>query len=329
MKHIHITSGDPEGIGLEITLKALCSMNPPDGKRFYLWRSSKREPDFELFSKLKSLWKCEESFELPFKEYSSKTQLVDMELSLTPARQVIEASKICLKDKNNSCLVTAPLSKTQIKKEGFNFKGHTDILKEVSKTSDLFMCFLGDKFNVVLATDHQPLKQVEINRNILRNCIQNTFEFRKKLVRVFSSKKNSFQNFQELEKKLKNPIAVLGLNPHAGEEGILGNEEQNVFSSVLNQYSKKDIKGPLVPDTAFQPQNWNKYSFYISSYHDQGLIPFKMVHFRSGVHVTLGLPFVRTSVDHGTAKNVFGKNQADETSIKKAIELSIVLMKDV
>jgi 4-hydroxythreonine-4-phosphate dehydrogenase len=119
-------------------------------------------------------------------------------------------------------------------------------------------------------------------------------------------------------------LAIVGVNPHAGEQGLLGDEE-----ALLRQLLGADVRGPLVPDAAFLPANWGLYSVYVCPYHDQGLIPFKLVHgFDSGVHMTLGLPFIRTSVDHGTAKDIFGKNKARAGSMKDAITTAIRLAKE-
>ena len=146
--------------------------------------------------------------------------------------------------------------------------------------------------------------------------------------------KNTFENAQLLvdqlpAKQRKKPMALVGLNPHAGEKGLIGKFESESLKPVLTQIKKKhSVEGPLVPDAAFFEDNWKKYSTYVCLYHDQGLIPFKMVHGQdSGVHLTLGLPFIRTSVDHGTAKNIFGKNKANPNSMIEAVDWAIKLAK--
>ena len=119
-------------------------------------------------------------------------------------------------------------------------------------------------------------------------------------------------------------IAVLGLNPHAGEGGLIGNLEKTLFARL-----PKGVVGPLVPDAAFLKKNWPLYSIFVCLYHDQGLIPFKMQHGQdSGAHLTLGLAFVRTSVDHGTAVDIFNKNVANPNSMLEAIKLNIQLIED-
>ncbi|MEK6554999.1 MAG: 4-hydroxythreonine-4-phosphate dehydrogenase PdxA, partial [Bdellovibrionota bacterium] len=132
----------------------------------------------------------------------------------------------------------------------------------------------------------------------------------------------------DLPKLAKKPLALVGLNPHSGEGGLIGNEEISVLNPVLKSLNEKGLKieGPLVPDSAFLKTNWKKYSFFICPYHDQALIPFKMIHGQDmGVHMTLGLPFVRTSVDHGTAKDIFNKNKANPGSMIDAIKWAMQL----
>lgn len=219
---------------------------------------------------------------------------------------VQEAAENCMK-KALDGLVTAPMSKELIIHSGLSDIGHTEILSRVANGGPVYMGFTGPKFSVVLATGHCPLSEV---RHKL------TFEVLKGA--VLQAHKLS------LRLKKKNPLGLLGLNPHSGEKGIIGNEEGTVIRDVLAWAAQHHIKveGPLVPDAAFFPNNWKKYSCYVACYHDQGLIPFKMIHGQdTGCHISLGLPFVRTSVDHGTAKDIFGKNKANPNSMSEAIEL--------
>jgi len=120
----------------------------------------------------------------------------------------------------------------------------------------------------------------------------------------------------------------LGLNPHAGDSGLIGSFDDLVLKPILDRLRQEGflIEGPLVPDVAFLKTNWKKYLAYVACYHDQGLIPFKMIHgFESGVHLTLGLPFIRTSVDHGTAKDLFDLDHADDRSMREAIKAALEL----
>jgi 4-hydroxythreonine-4-phosphate dehydrogenase len=206
-------------------------------------------------------------------------------------------------------MATAPLSKTLVQKEGYQAKGHTEILQKVSGVSDVHMVFIGSNFNVLLATGHLPLQKVPgfLTQEVLQKALDHALQLRK----ILSPK---------LRKK---PIALLGLNPHAGEAGVLGKEEIRVFKPLLPQY--KAVEGPLSPDAAFLEQNWSRYSVFVCPYHDQGLIPFKMVHGTRGFHLTFGLTFVRTSVDHGTAFDIYGKNKADGSSMYDAIKACLEL----
>ena len=168
------------------------------------------------------------------------------------------------------------------------------------------MGFVGKDFHVLLATDHIPISSV-----------QRVLEQKKHL----SAVANGCREFSKLFKS-KGDICVLGLNPHAGEKGILGSFEKKFYSK-----KRKGFTVPLSPDAAFLKTNWKKFKFYLAQYHDQGLIPFKMHHGQdNGVHITIGLPFLRTSVDHGTAKEIYNKNRANPASMIQAIQLNIKLL---
>ncbi len=314
---IAITTGDSDGIGTEIASKALYNLRPKRGVQFYLWRSAnttKRDlRKIDRYFKRKTVSSWPEALRTPPDFYKT---LIDIESPLPPAQWVELMAKAGM-SKSIDALVTAPLSKTEIINSGFKDNGHTDILKRISKTKDVYMCFLGNDFNVTLLTGHLSIKKAydRITEDNLKKCIQLTKKMAQKL---------------PTNKKLK-PIALVGCNPHAGEQGVIDSKEQNLYSPLIKKLNTKKviIDGPLVPDVCFQESIRKKYSFYIASYHDQGLIPFKMVHgTHSGVQYSLGLPFVRTSVDHGTAKDIFGKNKADSRSMENAIKIAIKLIKD-
>jgi 4-hydroxythreonine-4-phosphate dehydrogenase len=239
---------------------------------------------------------------------------VEIRSSKPPALWVEEAALAC-RNKKFSGLITGPLSKTSIAAAGLKDIGHTEILSRVCAVRDLFMGFMGKKFCVVLVTGHEPLASAatSFSADKLTKALHAARRLRS-LLPVTKSQR---------------PLAIVGLNPHAGEHGLLGHEE-SWMKTLIESLSSEigEIAGPLVPDAAFLPQNWQSYSVYLCPYHDQGLIPFKMVHgFRGGVHLTLGLPFVRTSVDHGTAKDLYGKNKAESGSMKDAIQTAMRLCK--
>lgn len=302
--NITITTGDFDGIGFEITLKALMMIRPKRGVKYFVYRP----PHFPKY--LRQLQnKLHRQFSNRYLEY--------IDSSLSPAHWVRESADLCSTGRMTS-LVTAPLSKETILKSGIQAIGHTEILSQVTQASPLHMAFLGRHFNVVLATGHIPLKLVSecLTSIKLIDALTAANRLRIALGAPWS----------------RRPLALVGLNPHSGEGGIIGDEELLVFNApeVSSIMSKFKVMGPLVPDAAFIRENWGKFSVYVSPYHDQGLIPFKMIHgYQSGVHVTLGLPFVRTSVDHGTAKDLFGLNKAHPGSMIEAIRWAEKLSRKV
>ena len=315
MKIIHITTGDPDGVGLEVSLKALRELGPQKGARFILWRA-KTAPQ-ELFNIVRGRFKRTQikSFKKDLKGGSNI--LWDLALPPKPASWVARAGLYCFKDPDWQALVTGPLSKTQMQKEGFKEKGHTDLLKKLAGGDRVFMTFLGDRFNVVLLTGHIPLKQVKLVPKDLQKCIAFCIEWKRSLLPALPAG----LSLPVLKRK---KLAILGLNPHAGEGGLLGKEEFLIRTLLETQRPKIKtlVEGPLVPDTAFLPQNL-KYFMHICLYHDQGLLPFKTVHGRKSFQLSLGLPFIRSSVSHGTAKDLFGQNRADAVSMIKALRYAL------
>lgn len=318
---IAITTGDTDGIGLEIAEKALLKLGPQRGVHFLIWRGEKSFP--RTLKKLSKKFKLV-SFTSPIKALSylnsaemKPNQLVELVSSESPALWVQQTAIWC-QEKQIHGMVTGPLSKTEIHRAGLKDMGHTDILKRISKAHKVHMGFIGDKFNVVLNTAHIPLSQVP-----------NSLTVRELLSGIEAANSLRLRLPKALQKK---PIAVLGLNPHAGEEGMIGLEEQTDIMIAISEAQKAKIPlvGPLVPDAAFLEENWKKYSVYLAMYHDQGLIPFKTIHGqKSGVHISLGIPFVRTSVDHGTAKDIFGKNKAIANSMIDAVQACLRLAKNL
>ncbi len=304
MKKILLTSGDPNGIGLEVTAKALEKLGPQKGTQFFLFRSPKSE--------LKQLKRIDKKFkrmvcyslEEALKHGSNKSNVIyDIE-SPNSAPRWVELAAIACHKKLASGMVTAPLSKTLIQKEGYVAKGHTEILQKVAGVKDVHMVFIGKEFNVLLATGHLALKNVPsaVTKEVLELALNQALKLRKILKKPLQ----------------KLPVALVGLNPHAGEDGLLGHEEIDIFQPLVNKIT--EVKGPLPPDAAFSKRNWSKYSVFVCPYHDQGLIPFKMIHGTEGFHLTFGLTFVRTSVDHGTAFDIYGLNKADGSSMQDAIK---------
>lgn len=308
---IAITTGDEDGIGLEVTIKALQDLGPRRGVQFFICRSSRMKDtslkQLEKKFQVKPIRNLTEGFELEFKSHKI---LLDVQSSLPPAHWFTEASSLALKNKI-SAVVTGPLSKKSMQECGSQFLGHTDYLRSLGPWP-LFMAFWGKKLKIVLATDHLPLSEVS-KRLTTETLFQAILAADQVRARLHSA-------------SAKKPMGLLGLNPHAGEEGLIGREEAKVFSEALTraQRSGINVQGPLVPDAAFVGSSLHRYSVFIASYHDQGLIPFKMIHgYDSGVQVTLGLPFLRLSVDHGTAKEIYGQNKAQFGSMKDALLLAM------
>jgi len=313
---IVITIGDGDGVGTEVTAKALAKLKPKKNVQFYIWRQSNKTPR-KYLSLIDSQFKRKTVSSWPDAlkaRPDSHREIIDIESKLRPAQWIEITAKAGVLGQIDG-MVTAPLSKTGIIKAGYSSIGHTELLRKYTKTEDLFMAFLGNEFNVLLATPHLPFKKIarQVNAETLEKAIRSAHLLK-----------------QLLTKSVKNrPLALLGLNPHAGEEGLLGSEEVEIFKPVLAKVRRAKIKidGPLVPEAAFLRPNWKEYSVYVCPYHDQGLIPFKMIHGQdSGVHITLGLPFVRTSVDHGTAKDIFGRNKANPNSMLEALKWAVKLI---
>ncbi len=315
---IALTTGDSDGIGAEVTAKALSKVGAQSGVIFYLWRAPRCSPKLLhlIDRKFKRITVNTWPEALKVKIESSR-QIVDISSNLPPPLWV-ETTAQAAHFGHIDGMATAPLSKTAIASAGLKDLGHTGILKRITKARELFMGFVGDYFNVVLATGHVPIDKVSNELTALR--LTAAVQAAEQLRRVLA-----------MEKRLKtasHPLALLGLNPHAGEAGLIGTTEIDLHQSVIEIARRNGIKidGPLVPDAAFFKANWKKYSVFIANYHDQGLIPFKMIHGQeSGIHITLGLPFIRTSVDHGTAKDIFGTGKADPSSMRLAIEWALKL----
>jgi len=211
-------------------------------------------------------------------------------------------------------LVTAPISKEAINLAGFHFDGHTGLLSDISKNRKVCMLLLSETMKVGLVTTHIPLS--EVSKNITKNNILDKLDILNRSLK---------QDFG-----LKNPkIAVLALNPHSGDGGILGNEENDKIIPAIKAAAKNKINafGPFASDAFFARYKPKSYDAILAMYHDQGLIPLKMTDDNRGVNFTTGLDIIRTSPDHGTGFDIADKFQADHRSTKAAIQLAINLVK--
>ena len=211
-----------------------------------------------------------------------------------------------------AALVTAPISKEAITLGGYDVPGHTEFLMEKTSSDQVLMMLVSDAFRVALATIHIPV------RNIVTNLTADLLKTRLKI--LHQALQNDFG--------IANPkIAVLGLNPHGGDGGVIGREEIELIQPVVNQMNENglNLHGPYAADGFFGKSMHNDFDAVFAMYHDQGLIPFKALTFGRGVNVTAGLPIIRTSPDHGTAFDIAGKNQADAGSFKAAYSLAATL----
>ena len=206
-------------------------------------------------------------------------------------------------------LVTAPISKTWARRGGFPFLGHTEMLAARLGATDVAMLFAGPRLKVALATVHRPLAEVvdELTTDRVRTVIELLVE-------------SLAVDFGMAAPR----VGVVGLNPHAGEDGLLGDEDADIIAPAIDiPCPPATLLGPLVPDAAFRDAVHGRYDALVAMYHDQGLIPVKLVDFDESVNVTLGLPIVRTSPDHGTAYDIAGTGRARPISMQRSLALAI------
>lgn len=224
----------------------------------------------------------------------------------------LEAAVKDLKEDNIDLLVTLPISKESIQSETFNFPGHTEYLENrfQGKDTKAMMIMASDDMRVALVTTHMPINEVSIQLT-QEDIVDKIKQLNQTLKRDFNI---------DIPR-----IAVLGLNPHAGENGMLGKEEQDIIAPAIRQCQADNIEctGPFAADGFFGTDNYRRFDGILAMYHDQGLIPFKTIAMGSGVNYTAGLPIVRTSPDHGTGFDIAGKGKASETSFRKAIYMAI------
>ena len=218
----------------------------------------------------------------------------------------------CLK-KNYSALVTLPISKEILSTQPKKFMGHTEYIAELVNNGRQEVMMLAHKnLKVALVTTHIPLS--DVSKHITKE----------KLMAVLTTLNKDLEN----RFKIQSPrIAITGLNPHAGEGGEFGKEEKNIISPVISTMIKKgfNLEGPLPADTAFTPDKIKETDCFLTMFHDQGLAPFKALSFGKGVNITLGLPFIRTSVDHGTAFDIVGTKKINTSSFYEALDIAIQL----
>ena len=208
-----------------------------------------------------------------------------------------------------AAMVTCPISKELMYQAGYEFEGHTELLAHLTGTKDYVMMLAGDRLRVSLVTVHCALQEVprRLNKDLILKTISITY---RALVRDFGIDRPK--------------VAVAALNPHAGESGLFGTEDKKIVGPAVEaaRDSGLSVEGPFPADTIFYHASTGRYDAVVAMYHDQGLIPLKLLHFSDAVNITLGLPIIRTSVDHGTAYDIAGKGVADPSSLVAAIKMA-------
>lgn len=313
-----ISIGDPNGIGIEIILKAF------QDKRLFsfftpivfahnesLEKENKRMSFSTPIFSLKNLKSPKRdhlniinSWQTPFNFKHGKEELAAGAAALNS----LKAATVALKKNQIETLVTAPIHKKNIQDKDFNFPGHTDYLNtQLAGESLMFM--ISDGLRVALVTDHIPIK--EITNQLSQEKIEH---------KIALLSKSLTQDFGIQRPK----IAVLGINPHKGDQGVIGEEDDSILCPLIKQLFEKGelVFGPFAADGFFGSQSYSKYDAVLAMYHDQGLIPFKTLSFGKGVNFTAGLSRVRTSPDHGTAFDIAGQGIADESSFREALYLA-------
>ncbi|MDI6728364.1 MAG: 4-hydroxythreonine-4-phosphate dehydrogenase PdxA [Thermodesulfovibrionales bacterium] len=309
LKKIGITIGDPAGIGPEIVLKAIMS-HEIEGLC---------EPI--IIGDIAVLEEAVEKLNIPVDLNSLKIintgEIKDR--NFQRCKPTAEGGRACVSyikkavelalNKEVYAIVTAPISKESLKMAGFKWPGHTEMLAELTSTKDYAMMFYSDKLKLILVTIHTALKNVP---DLIK---------KEKVLKTITLAKKSCDMMG-----IENPkIAVAGLNPHAGEAGIFGDEEMKEIIPAVNeaQASGISVSGPYPADTLFHKAYNGEFDIIVCMYHDQGLIPLKMIAFDKAVNVTIGLPIIRTSPDHGTAYDIAWKGIANPSSMNEAIKLAV------
>ncbi|PJA98553.1 MAG: 4-hydroxythreonine-4-phosphate dehydrogenase PdxA [Ignavibacteriales bacterium CG_4_9_14_3_um_filter_30_11] len=312
MSNFIFTCGDVNGIGPEIVIKSIKKLYKTTNHKFIFITPQ------NVFEEVSSNIK----FKIPFsvvdnlpkkltkRFYILKLNNIKINYSKTTAASgltsynSIKKAFSLLKEKKADAMITAPISKKAISLAGVKYPGHTEMLASWCKTKNFSMLFLSDKMKSSLVTIHTPINK--IIKELTVKKLLSSFEI------IFNSLKNDF--------KIKDPkVAVLGLNPHSGEDGIIGDEEEKIIiPSIKKSKYSKYLFGPFSSDAFFAKHKYKEFDMIIGMYHDQVLIPFKLLNSGKGVNYTAGLPIIRTSPDHGTAFDIAGRFIADELSMLEA-----------
>ena len=314
---IGISCGDLNGIGIEIIIKTFSDNRILDhcipvifasNKVINFYRKSVPEANIN-WQNVKELNKLNPKQVNVFNCWEEEVVVSPGQQNETGgsyAVKSLQAAVNALKQNGIQGLVTAPIHKKNVQSAEFNFSGHTPFLKKAFGVNDVVMILFSGNFRVALLTEHVPVS--EVANHITKEAILS------KLYILNESLKKDFG----IDKP---KIAVLGLNPHAGDEGLIGKEEENIIRPAIKEAKQNNliVTGPYSADAFFARHYYDRFDAVLAMYHDQGLIPFKAMASGEGVNFTAGLPVVRTSPDHGTAFDIAGKGKADESSFRAAV----------
>ena len=322
---IGITMGDPAGIGPEIIVKALA-----DREIYSLCRPIVLGDPSVLSSSLSTA----RGMSLNIIENPSEVESVPGTFDLVavsnlgpeeqPGKPTVEGGKAMveyifkavemIKKGELEAMVTCPISKVLMHQAGHKYDGHTQLISHLTDTNEYVMMLAGKRLRVSLVTIHCSLK--EVPALLSKDTVYKTIAITARALR----KDFGIENAR---------LAVAALNPHAGESGLFGSEEEEFIEPAIKIARDEGfhVAGPFPADTLFHKAASGQFEAVVAMYHDQGLIPLKLLHFSDAVNVTLGLPIIRTSVDHGTAYDIAGTGQADASSLKEAIKLAAVMVK--
>ncbi len=318
---IAITAGDPAGIGPEVSLKALNRLNNTNIIPVLICRSLILKKNYPRYFNNYQIINSDEEMSR-IKEGALYLYNADLDFSVPqPGKGTIETgleSKYYIdkavdlwKKGYIDAVVTGPVNKGLIEKSGTQFSGHTEYIARLIDEPKPYMMMFSEKYRVLLVTNHIPVSQVVKSIN------------KERLIEIIEAGNSHIRRIDRGNIKL----AITGLDPHCGDNGAVGNFDNDVTEPAVKEARKRgiNIEGPFSADTLFIPQYWSRYNLVIAHYHDQALIPFKILAFGKGVNITLGLTIVRTSVDHGTAFNIAGRDLSDYNSMTEAIETAYKL----
>jgi 4-hydroxythreonine-4-phosphate dehydrogenase len=312
---VGISVGDINGIGIEIILKTFEDIRMLDFCTPIIFASTKvlsyHKKALDINTQVHGIESLENAISNKVNVLNVWKEVVDIDLGNASetsgkyAFESLQSATNALKERKIDVLVTAPINKNNIQSEKFNFSGHTEYLESVLEGESL-MILMTDELRIGLITGHIPIN--EVAQTI-------TPELIKKKVSIL------YQTLVQDFKISRPKIAVLGLNPHCGDHGVIGTEDDEIVSPTLQeiQQNGKLVYGPFAADSFFGTQNYKRFDAVLAMYHDQGLAPFKALSFGSGVNFTAGLSEIRTSPDHGTAYEIAGKGSANYSSFKEAL----------